>query len=701
MHATRPRDSILDLFDPLVSVPLRDAPSPDSDKENASPAPQIVDCSVTEAFFQRTLKQASPVVLKRRLVDVGDTTVDDPSMLAMLTEEDELDDSMCDDENDTLTLPPPLPKAAATPPKSTPRTPLGEISFDRDITPIARTKVYRRPPPSTLSSDVVIPESFEVSNFGPAASPSTSLASYFPLKSPAPANPSLRYDDLHSQKDDAPNSPANNNEMPQITISSIDGLSDSLSTHHLTTPTETLLGDTPRPFTSSFSHSSDESPSYLHTGLRPNPPSSQDPNRRSMDLYSSFHLQLQSEEASFDLLNDKISFFTSTIGSDSYLNAMEEDESFDLAVEEARLQKAIENIQQEEAQEEAAAADNDVLVTRNEQTPSPNENIPMATPSPPQNIISPKYASKPSASLLPKSFGTRSPVSSSFMFGQGTNQATSTIIVEQKLVSASSDLVAAAPVFVPPSPKSDQPPSITTLHTPAPPARETAPPPPVPALRIVKRLKRPGHEHSSSYSSTTSGEPSSATRETVFKPGAVQSPPTTAIGAPAPVVRRASTTAPRAVSARVAGPSRMVAPITSAVAPPPRTTVTGPRRVPVAEIQASTNSSRAGFGNPRPAVPPAASASDGPRRIIVPATAVAAPVPATSKVSATSGLKAPAKYGTGAGASSALPRPASRLPGPSVSGIARPRPPATGASAGTGVGGVRAVSARRMARDGL
>ena len=33
-----------------------------------------------------------------------------------------------------------------------------------------------------------------------------------------------------------------------------------------------------------------------------------DPRRTSVDLYSSFHLQMQSAEMSFDLLNDKISF---------------------------------------------------------------------------------------------------------------------------------------------------------------------------------------------------------------------------------------------------------------------------------------------------------------------------------------------------------------------------------------------------------
>ena len=49
--------------------------------------------------------------------------------------------------------------------------------------------------------------------------------------------------------------------------------------------------------------------SHLRTTSSLTQLSPDDPRRTSVDLYSSFHLQLQSAEMSFDLLNDKISFF--------------------------------------------------------------------------------------------------------------------------------------------------------------------------------------------------------------------------------------------------------------------------------------------------------------------------------------------------------------------------------------------------------
>lgn len=285
--ATRPRNSILNLFDPLTT-PTRDAPSPDSDKENSSPS---------AAFFGRTQKQPAPVLLTRRLVDVGDVTIDDPSMLMMLTDEDHLEGADDDDDTVTISLPKVTPtRSCFAPSPSTTRTPLGELVLERDITPIARTKLYKRPAPLTVA-----PSDF------------TTTVSDVPFASTCVNNQSITsLPFLHI------------NNTPEITISPDARLPDSAP----------IIS--PPPSSKSF--------------LRPHPSnsSSRDRNRCSIDLHASFQLHLQSEETSFDLLNDKVSFFTSSAGMDSFLNAMDADDSFDMAVEEANLERALEKLRLED-----------------------------------------------------------------------------------------------------------------------------------------------------------------------------------------------------------------------------------------------------------------------------------------------------------------------------------------------------------------
>jgi len=52
-------------------------------------------------------------------------------------------------------------------------------------------------------------------------------------------------------------------------------------------------------------------------------------NRYSIDLQTSFQLHLSTAETTFDLLNDKISFFSSKNGQDTFLDVLEEGPSFD------------------------------------------------------------------------------------------------------------------------------------------------------------------------------------------------------------------------------------------------------------------------------------------------------------------------------------------------------------------------------------
>lgn len=61
-----------------------------------------------------------------------------------------------------------------------------------------------------------------------------------------------------------------------------------------------------------------------HVSTSPN-----DPRRASVDLQSSFRLQMQSSDLSFDLLNDRISFLSQ--GQDSFWTGPEEDDTMDLA----------------------------------------------------------------------------------------------------------------------------------------------------------------------------------------------------------------------------------------------------------------------------------------------------------------------------------------------------------------------------------
>ncbi|KAG6862183.1 hypothetical protein C0995_004265 [Termitomyces sp. Mi166 len=639
----RPRSSILDLFDPLVSTDLsRDAPSPDadtSDKEN---------CLDSEFFFGQPLKAPSPVRLKRRLVDVGDITIDDPTIHPMLTEEDELDDSMCDDDDTMiLRLSTATPARDITVQKASPsnvglRTPLAELSIDPDITPIARTKMYRRQPPSALaSSDIITPASLESSTFASVIDAVTASGVSFA----GPARPSP---DHESENEAQPvNVISCDNGIPQITIPSIDEFTNSTPAFSLATPPSEE--DAPQPSTSLLlSESSETSISIEHprTTLRSSlsKSSSQDKKRHSIDLYTSFHLQLQSEEASFDLLNDKISLFASSSSMDSF-HGLGEDDSFDMAVEEAKLQTTIDTIKLEQGERKDSFCSPDAHL---EQNPICDTQVQKQAPHEPteeENNECPEIAKQTvgEPSILP-------------------------------------------PVFGPPL--HDQ--GCAVLCTPAPNVREQILPPAVPALRIVKRSARPAHEKSASTSSAAS-----ATSE-----GPAITAPATASVAPirSPITQHVSSTDINRVT-RV----RSAASEPSAILPPASTgngTSNGPRRVPIGDSQPVAINKRRGFVDQRN-MPQGK--TTGPRRVIVTPSvsvppAAPVPVPASSKASAVSGLKAPTKYGLGTTAS-ALPRPVSRLPTAATSGIARP--PRTGAGAnaagaGTSQGNVkRATYARR------
>jgi len=332
------------------------------------------------AFFNRTHKQthSEPVVLKRRLIDVGDITMDESSLHMLQEEEEEEEVDLDDDEDNTLTF---RHMAAATPARpwgnttepvtpssSSPRTPFAELALERVITPVVRTKVYRRQilghsSLSTINSVIPAPEDSALASVINAVN--FSGVSFADSSSTKPLLKASTYVEDALPASGSEDTKENELVAPEITISLPDTLSNSMSTLHLATPTGTPLTDTTiplpispsqpppsaqeRPLESSSSH-------LVPPRLRPNPPntSSHDPRRTSVDLYSSFNLQLQSPETTFDLLNDKI-LFCGGSAMDSFLNAMGEEDSFDMEVEEANMERALERIGEEEENKENGA----------------------------------------------------------------------------------------------------------------------------------------------------------------------------------------------------------------------------------------------------------------------------------------------------------------------------------------------------------
>ncbi|KAJ7293080.1 hypothetical protein C8J57DRAFT_1268067 [Mycena rebaudengoi] len=247
-----PRPSVLELFDPLSG---RDANSPESDKENSLP----------DFFTQSCLKQQSPVRLTRRLVEVGDVTAEFDE--GDSDEADEVEGG--DDEDDTVGWYPP----------STPRTPLADIAFDRELTPM-RSKMYRRNAVASITAAPTSPNSAINTADGSGGIPGSShIAPSVIVCSP--------------------------DESPTNSLGEADALSASLATLSLATPTGSLITDT----TMAFPTPSEASYSLHVPTLQPHSTSTpQYMDRSSVDLQSSFALHLHSPEISFDLLNDRISF---------------------------------------------------------------------------------------------------------------------------------------------------------------------------------------------------------------------------------------------------------------------------------------------------------------------------------------------------------------------------------------------------------
>ncbi|KAG7452388.1 uncharacterized protein BT62DRAFT_301467 [Guyanagaster necrorhizus] len=282
----RPRESLLNLFDPLFSsvsqrnggdssVELDDY---DSEKENNMPLGDVTMVS----FFNGALKPEAclqPVPLKCRLIDVGDVTVDNTLLMNEVLEEIR-EDEESEDEDSTVILGQvgKTPKAPSSvnivaTPRLNPRTPFAELRMEREITPVAHKRLLMRQKqythPAAASDSVTQPQSSLSSLVDAVTSAGISFAASKPTF-PSPDIPDFITSPFRNVLEASPT----NIPLP----------SSPIDMNELDVPT-------PRP--------------------RQLPPPICDHDRQSLDLHASFQLQFDLAESSFDLLTDKISFLGS------------------------------------------------------------------------------------------------------------------------------------------------------------------------------------------------------------------------------------------------------------------------------------------------------------------------------------------------------------------------------------------------------
>ncbi|KAH9945124.1 uncharacterized protein BXZ73DRAFT_96114 [Epithele typhae] len=331
---SKPRNSVLFLFDPLHQssdedpcTPTRDS-SPDlgpSDKEN--------DPGELTVFFNRlyTAPKAAtaPRTPKGKLIDLGDTPAPAPRLQTDASEDDgsdadgEQSESDLDVENGCAGLfsfaSTTRPHLHSQRPSSSPRMPFAELDVER--TPRAQQ-------PQTSATTLTFGE----------PQPLAALLAPAPMASPlADVVNSINFE--HGSDSDAddnatPVSPTAQRRPPRSLLP-VETTSVTKAPLPLRSPTSPSPSRSPfpainvcpeTPVLGGFGFDDDEDeeetmearaahlrPAGTRTHVSPD-----DPRRTSVDLYSSFHLQLQSEDMSFDLLNDRISFFAGSNGQDSF-----------------------------------------------------------------------------------------------------------------------------------------------------------------------------------------------------------------------------------------------------------------------------------------------------------------------------------------------------------------------------------------------
>ena len=295
----KPRDSVLYLFDPLQSptTPRRESSSSDlsaSDKENDVPPGDVT------LFFDRmyAIPKQQPVQVytpKGKLIDIGDTPAPSDHLW------DGSDGSDADGEQSESDV----ESCSLVSPS---RRPFAELDVEHTPRPLDSARRFKPPvfgialPPSQDSNP--LPALFVPA---PQTSPladvinsiNFSAASLSEESTPTDPHPNHTQEAEHSTSS-RPSSP-----FPEINVCAPE--TPSMECFEVPKDHEHAANLTMVPA------------SHLRPTSRLTQLPLDDPRRTSVDLYSSFHLQMQSEEMSFDLLNDKISFFGH--GQDSFWSA--------------------------------------------------------------------------------------------------------------------------------------------------------------------------------------------------------------------------------------------------------------------------------------------------------------------------------------------------------------------------------------------
>ncbi|KAG1863482.1 hypothetical protein C8R48DRAFT_672976 [Suillus tomentosus] len=700
---SHPRYSVLNLFDPLNATPRSEVTTPDSlsgsDKENAEPSYESYyesDRLTMTAFFNRTYKTQSkhysPVVLRTRLVDVGDTTIMDETadLLNGLTIEEEPEDdvdnaslvheSMDMDEEDSLATPmnspsrkthnrynstqTPLSEQTLTP--HVQRTPLADISMD--ATPVPRKAVnLARASPEAPNSGVEHHSS-------PMTAVRTSHATLAPVSSPlASVINAINFTD----KKVPSGGRIHEHATPTIVVSR-EGNLGSPTVHLSPSPSATLLSEeiltrSDAPLSPPPKYQTQSSPSHdtltastarprlrarAHTTSSP----SFNPRRNSVDLQSSFNLQLNCPDASFDLLNDRISFF----GGDAFVI---DTDDFDMQAEEEMMEALAKRIKEKDATS---------TVATDAGSPAPQfGSSPTPQPSPPATAAN----TPPVAVRLTT---RRSSLSPGMKLSSPSPRPPMVVAPEAEV---SESLKVSAPLSPIPSPalQSVTPPRVSLAFTAPVPAA------PVHALRIVKRPK--AHDRTTSLSSAGSSAGSSAEEQVspTVSSTSIHKPILTGVRRPPPGL------IPADLKANVfCKPEQGIRPtlgmkskLTSVLGL--RTKATEPPHLPLEMCMPSQpvqTKPSSGTLKSRLLKPTASSLSKAPP----------VKIPTVSNTTATSkSLRPPSRFAT-IGMASGLPRPtggalpSSRLPAPTISAPKSKLPSMTGSSSTIG----RSATIRRV-----
>ncbi|KAH9902706.1 hypothetical protein C8Q73DRAFT_16825 [Cubamyces lactineus] len=677
----KPRNSVLYLFDPLQQSPSRSTSpcrnsSPElgaSDKENDVPAGDItMFFSRPYGLYKDANLHAQPRTPKGKLIDIGDTPAPDRHWDDADDGDAEHDGSDADGEQSESDVE--GANATATAP---PRTPLADLAVEE--TPRPHQTLGR---PSTLDSQQ---RPLRAPVFtAPTSLPRNddSLQALFPAPQGSPLAEvinSINLSAMGISDDGAPDaehalSQALETTEPEVeteTEARDDRLASPFPEINICAPETPVLAefDLERPGQEESESVQDVvSPATRGSTLRPPSTLTQlspdDPRRASVDLYSSFHLQMQSAEMSFDLLNDKISFLGGAGGQDSFWAGGDDADAMFEFDEERRENAGETVVERHESHDDG--------LTERVFTP-PRAEVAQVVRSPTEEAAKvPLPMSPPPSTPSPR-------------------------VTPQRIVQQAFETEPPSP---PTSPVSLDEPSLLLESEPLPPPMPA--PAPVPALRIMKKTFKLASRQTTPPEPTSKPSVSPTTSEPVVKVPSVSAKAT-----PNPVPIAAPQPTRPAIRGVQRPPAIMLAAGNVIIGLPPQgnqrsaststssssssgSSASRPARVPTQDAAAAASRfASAGVRRPtlvnkeRPATIRGTSTAPATRPVKPTASApgltrTASTSAISSKTSSASsgasGIRPPSRIaapGTTTGAGSALPRPASKLPGPSASGLSR------------------------------